>query len=122
MIITQDLVDTTRKLLNESIPQSGTEADTRFTDAMIEAVLLTSDTINQALYFLWTQKVGLVQSGGEIKQISADGDTITKYTKMDYVKMCMETAQGYKNAWDKEKTATGSFAAISIRRRCPSVW
>lgn len=121
MTITQGLVDEARKYLNEEIPEMGTVSETLFTDIMIIEVLSTSDTINQALYLLWTKKAGLVQKGSEVKQINAGGESVQKYTKMDYVKMCLETAKGYKELWDEEKDSGNSFS-IALMKRRPRIW
>lgn len=120
MTITQGLIDSTRKLLNETIPEMGTEGDTHFTDMMLVEVLSRSDSLNQALYLLWTQKAGLVQNGGEVKSITAGGETVQKYTKGEYVDMCLKTAKGYKDAWDKE--GGSSFSIATMKKKEESLW
>jgi len=121
MTVTQGLIDSIRKRLNEQIPQTGTEGDTHFTDIMLTATLSACDSENQALYLLWTQKSGMVQGdGGNVKQINAGGESATMYTKMDYVSMCLDTAKGYKAAWDAERSK--GYSAMSLNRRENSLW
>ena len=115
MIITEALIQRIRTLLNETIPDGGSEADTHFSTIDLTITLQTAESENHALYLLWTQKAGIIQKdGGDIKSISAGGETIEKYTAADYVCLCLKTAQGYKEAWDAErKNASASFLIFS---------
>ncbi len=121
MTVTQGVIDTVRKLLNESIPAGGTEADTHFTNAMLTEVISAASTQNHALFLLWTQKAGMVQAGDEVKQINAGGESTVLYTKMEYVAMCKDTAKLYKDAWDAESKNTNSYSMMQVRRGC-SQW
>ena len=114
MTVTSELITSIRQRLCEVIPSEGSEADTHFTDALITAVLQSCYSQNQALYFLWTQKAGMVQGdGGTVKQITAGGENVVMYTKMEYVAMCKDSAGLYKTAWENE----GSCAMLTKRRR-----
>lgn len=116
MVVTQGLIDTIRRLLNESIPETGTESNTHFTNMMLTEILSACQSNNQALFLLWTQKAGLVQAdGGNVKQINAGGESTTMYTKMDNADMCLTTAKGYKIAWDAETSSGNYFSAITMR-------
>lgn len=104
MTITAELIKRIRKLLNEEIPQDGTEADTHFSDVDISMTIGNSESENHTLYILWTQKAGLIQKDMDgIKSINAGGESIEKYTAADYAALCLKTAQGYKEAWEAEK-------------------
>ena len=122
MTVTQGVIDTIRKLLNESIPAGGTEANTRFTNGMLTEVISGASTQNHALFLLWTQKAGMMLEGDEVKQINAGGESTVMYTKMEYVAMCKEAAKLYKDAWDSEKKESSSFSMASLRERGCSQW
>lgn len=122
MTVTQGVIDTIRKLLNESIPAGGTEADTHFTNAMLTEVISSATTQNHALYLLWIQKAGMVQAGDDVKQIRAGGEETVLYTKMEYVSMCKEAAALYKDAWVNESKTSSSCSMMSFRQRDCSVW
>lgn len=113
MIITEELIQRIRTLLNETIPDGGSEADTHFSTIDLTITLQTAESENHALYLLWTQKAGIIQKdGGDIKSISAGGESIEKYTAADYVCLCLKTAQGYKEAWEAERRNSGASFLI----------
>ena len=113
MIITEELIQRIRTLLNETIPDGGSEADTHFSTLD----LTISESENHALYLLWTQKAGIIQrDAGEIKSISAGGESVEKYTAADYVNLCLKTAQGYKEAWEAERKNAGASFLICCKK------
>ena len=117
MIITEELIQRIRTLLNETIPDGGSEADTHFSTIDLTIALQTAESENHALYLLWTQKAGIIQKdGGDIKSISAGGETIEKYTAADYVGLCLKTAQGYKEAWEAERAQAASSFLICPKK------
>ena len=70
MVITEELVLRTRILLNEP-------DDTQFRDIDLITVLTTSESLNHALFLLWTQKASFAQKNmSDIKRISAGGESI----------------------------------------------
>ena len=113
MIITEALIQRIRTLLNETIPDGGSEADTHFSTLDVTITLQRAESENHALYLLWTQKAGIIQKdAGEIKSMSAGGESIEKYTAADYVALCLKTAQGYKEAWEAERAQAASLFLI----------
>lgn len=113
MIITEATIKRIRNLLNEEIPENGTDKDTNFSDIDLTITIQGSESENHALYLLWTQKAGIIQkTAGDIKSIHAGGESIEKYTAADYVSLCLKTAQSYKEAWEaenKQKNASSFF-------------
>lgn len=113
MIITEATIKRIRNLLNEEIPESGTDKDTNFSDIDLTITIQGAESENHALYLLWTQKAGIIQkAAGDVKSIHAGGESIEKYTAADYVSLCLKTAQGYKEAWEaenKQKNASSFF-------------
>ena len=124
MIITEALIQRIRTLLNETIPDGGSEADTHFSTLDVTITLQRAESENHALYLLWTQKAGIIQKdAGEIKSMSAGGESIEKYTAADYVALCLKTAQGYKEAWEAErKKASASVLIFSKKDDEAALW
>ena len=117
MIITEELIQRIRMLLNEVIPEGGSEKDTHFSTLDLTITLQVSESENHALYLLWTQKAGIIQRDArDIKSISAGGESIEKYTAADYVNLCLKTAQGYKEAWEAERAQAASSFLICPRK------
>ncbi len=104
MTFNEELIKKIRTLLDEEIPQGGTEKDTNFSDIDIAAELQNATSENHALYILWTKKAGFAQKNvGTIKRIQAGGESIEKYTAKDFIELCLTTAKGYKDLWEAEK-------------------
>lgn len=124
MIITEALIQRIRMLLNEVIPEGGSEKDTHFSTLDVTITLQRAESENHALYLLWTQKAGIIQKdGGDIKSMSAGGESIEKYTAADYVALCLKTAQGYKEAWEAERAqAASSFLICSKKDDEAALW
>ena len=124
MIITEALIQRIRVLLNEAIPEGGSEADTHFSTIDLTITLQSAESENHALYLLWTHKAGIIQKdAGEIKSISAGGESVEKYTAGDYVNLCLKTAQGYKEAWEAEKKqAASSFLIYDKKSEEDALW
>ena len=124
MIITEALIQRIRMLLNEVIPDGGSEKDTHFSTLDVTITLQRAESENHALYLLWTQKAGIIQrDAGEIKSMSAGGESIEKYTAADYVALCLKTAQGYKEAWEAERAqAASSFLICSKKDDEAALW
>nr|DAQ86381.1 MAG TPA: hypothetical protein [Caudoviricetes sp.] len=124
MIITEALIQRIRMLLNEVIPEGGSEKDTHFSTLDVTITLQRAESENHALYLLWTQKAGIIQrDAGEIKSMSAGGESIEKYTAADYVALCLKTAQGYKEAWEAErKKASTSVLIFSKKDDEAALW
>ena len=122
MNITAELLTRIRLLLNEAIPENGTDKDTHFSDVDLAITVQSAESENHALYLLWTQKAGVIQSkGGEIKAIQAGGERLEKYTTADYVSLCLKTAQGYKEAWEAEKKS-GDVSFLVYGQKEGGLW
>ena len=68
MIPTTELRAKLRKLLDERIPEGGSDTDTRFSDADIDELLIDATNIYEAAAAGWTIKAGMFQRElGEIE-------------------------------------------------------
>lgn len=113
MIITEALIKRIRGLLNEAVPEGGTDKDTHFSDMDLSITIQNAESENHALYLLWTQKAGLIQAdAGDIKSIRAGGESVEKYTAADYAALCLKTAQGFKEVWEAEKKEKSSASFL----------
>lgn len=93
-----------RKLIDEQVPAGGTEADTRFTDADLDELLLEASSIFGAASMGWTMKAGMLQRemgdverftvGQESEQLVSLKDRLDYALKMAEKYAAMEKAQG----------------------------
>lgn len=60
MTPTEELKQEFRELVDEPIPEGGTEKDTRFTDAQINRLLSRAKNIYSAVSEGWTMKAGML--------------------------------------------------------------
>lgn len=117
MIVTEECIKRIRELLNEGVPEGGTDADTLFSDLNLTITVQSAESENHALYLLWTQKAGRIQvKAGDIKSIHAGGENIERYTAADYVNLCLKTADGYRKAWEDEKKTEKSGSFLLLRK------
>ncbi len=83
MTPTIELRNELRELLNEVIPDGGTESDTRFTDAQLDRILTSARNIYAAASEGWIRKAAMFQTK-EIQSysIGQESYTFTKSTEM----------------------------------------
>jgi len=75
-----------------------------FTDEEIARVVESVDSINHALYILYTQKAGkVVNSNTAIKSITAGAETIEKLHALELQKAALTMAEYYKKLWQEEE-------------------
>ena len=125
MTITEDGIKRIRELLNEVVPDGGSDTDTLFSDLSLTITVQAAESENHALYLLWTQKAGRIQvKAGDIKSIHAGGESIERYTAADYVNLCLKTADGYRKAWEDEKKTekSGSFLLLRKQEHGGDLW
>jgi hypothetical protein len=96
MLPTPQLRTELRELVEEVIAPGQADTDTRFTDAVIDAILTASDHINQAAATAWQRKAAkaLDERGG--LQEARSGDEALKFvTQKDFREHCMAMAEIY---------------------------
>ncbi len=82
-----------RELLDETIPTGGTESDTRFTTARIDALLTAADDLNEAAYNGWTLKAAKAMSERGGLESSASGTEKLIFVALkDYRDHCLQMA------------------------------
>lgn len=96
MTPTPELRTRLRKLLDEQIPVSGTEADTRFTDADLDELLTEAVNLYGAAAAGWTMKAGMYQREMEDLEGYSLGDRQEKLTSLrDRQAYALAMAQQY---------------------------
>jgi hypothetical protein len=99
-----------RKYIDEKIPATGTDADTKFLDSEIDSTLEAVESVYAAAAELWIQKAGLYQS--EMQDVVSLGLGDVKETRtslrerQDYAFLM---AQKYTELARSRSTKVGSF-------------
>lgn len=96
MIPTDELKGALRKRLGEAIPDGGTDADTRFSDAEIEEYLIMSSCLYEACALGWMVKAGMYQSETDCLEDYTIGNRREKYTSLkDYQDYALKMSEQY---------------------------
>ncbi len=86
-----------RELLDEVIPSGGTDADTRFTAAQVDAMLAVAHNVDAAAATGWTRKAGMLQRElGRIKSSSTGQERYDFETLKDNLSYALTMAQTYR--------------------------
>lgn len=86
-----------RELLDEEIPAGGTAADTRFSDAQLDALLAAASTLEHAAALGWERKaLRAMSERGGIEQSQAGAERITFVALREYRDHCLAMAELYR--------------------------
>lgn len=97
MTPTPELRTELRELIDEVIPPGGTEADTRFTDAQIDALLVAATDINEAAANGWTRKAAKAMSErGGLQESQAGNERLKFVTLESYRDHCLQMAEMFR--------------------------
>ena len=112
MTVTDDFVNEIRSLLADNVDEDG--ENSLFSDKWIADVAGKADSLNHALYILYTQKAGkVITEEGRIKAIKAGNEVVEKLSCIEMSKACLEMAENYRKMWLEEKrTRTSSSQFI----------
>jgi hypothetical protein len=103
MTATAELIAQARKLSGEVIPQGGTEADTRFTNAEVTAYITAAVNLSGAVADLWEAKAGFFQAEiGSYKAVGAGNEQVTWYTPKEQMDICLKMAESYREKSNRE--------------------
>jgi len=76
MTPTTELREELRELLDEVVPEGGTESDTRFTDAQLDKLLTVANNIYSVAAEGWVRKAAMLQRElGQIEQYSVGDES-----------------------------------------------
>jgi len=105
-----------RKLINETIPANGTEANTQFLDSEIDDLLLESVNIYGAAAAGWTIKAGLLQ--GKIEKYTIGQEQYTLTSIKDEYEHAITMAEQYKTVVQSSGSGT---TGMMIKIKPPKV-
>ena len=105
-----------RKLLDERIPEDGSEADTRFSDADIDELLMGTTNIYEAAAAGWTLKAGMFQRElGQIESYAVGQERYDMRKLQDMVNYALKMAETYSCM------ATSGMGSVILRIQPPEV-
>lgn len=90
-----------RRLLDEVIPDQGTDKDTRFLDSEIDDLLEESRSIYEAAALGWTEKAGMFQREMAGLEQTSTGQESYRYTSLrDRLAYALKMAETYSALGD----------------------
>lgn len=97
MIPTPELRAELRELIDEVIPAGGTEADTRFTDAQLDAILTKANTIEEAAAEAWERKgLRAMSERGGLEESQAGSERLKFVSIEAYRDHCFQMAAYFR--------------------------
>jgi hypothetical protein len=113
---TPELRTKLRKLLDERIPDGGSEADTRFTDADIDELLIDATNIYEAAAAGWTIKAGIFQRElGQIESYAVGQERYDMRKLQDMVNYALKMAETYS------RMAVSRMGSVILKFKPPEV-
>ena len=105
-----------RELLDEVIPEGGTESDTRFTDAQLDRLLGKSRNIYAAAAEGWTRKAAMFQREmGQIKSYSVGQERYDMADLTSLLEYALKMAETYS------RMAASSMGSMILKFKPPEV-
>ena len=106
MTPTPELRTKLRKLLDERIPEGGSDADTRFSDADMDELLIEAADIYEAAAAGWTLKAGMFQRElGQIESYSVGQERYDMRKLQDMVNYALKMAETYNRIVASRKSS-----------------
>ena len=116
MTPTTELRAKLRKLLDERIPVSGSDADIRFLDADIDELLIDATNIYEAAAAGWTLKAGMFQRElGQIESYSVGQERYDMRKLQDMVNYALRMAETYS------RMAASHMGGVILKFKPPEV-
>lgn len=119
MLPTPETITKLRKMLNEVIPASGTEADTNFTDSELSDLLAPADNIYVAASLGWTLKAGFLKERIEKYQVGQENYTETSLK--DALDFSLKMAAQYTALAENSKITGQPQSGIILKVKPPEV-
>ncbi len=111
-----ELREELRELLDEVIPEGGTESDTRFTDAQLDRILAKTRNIYAAAAEGWTRKAAMVQREiGQIKSYSVGQEKYDMADLPSLLEYALKMAETYS------RMAASSMGSMILKFKPPEV-
>lgn len=98
MTSTAELREELRELLDEAIPDGGTESNTRFKDTQIDKLLTAARNIEDAAYRGWLRKASMYQREiGQVQSYNAGQERYDMVKLKDAQEYAFRMAEQFKN-------------------------
>lgn len=105
-----------RKLLDERIPEGGSDSDTRFSDADIDELLSEAANIYEAAAAGWTLKATMFQrEAGQIRSYSVGQERYEMSNPKDLMEYALKMAETYS------RMAASSIGSVILKFKPPEV-
>lgn len=105
-----------RELLDEVIPEGGTESDTRFTDAQLDRLLSRANNIYAAAAEGWTRKAAMLQRElGQVESYSVGQERYDMRKLKDALDYALKMAETYS------RMAASSMGSMILKIEPPEV-
>ena len=116
MTPTTELRAKLRKLLDERIPNGGSDADTRFSDAEVDELLSEATNIYSAAAIGWTRKAAMFQrEAGQIQSYSVGQERYETSNPKDLMEYALKMAEIYR------RMAASSIGSVILKFKPPEV-
>lgn len=116
MTPTAELREELRELLDEVIPEGGTESDTRFTDAQLDRILAKTRNIYAAAAEGWTRKAAMFQREmGQIKSYSVGQERYDMADLTSLLEYALKMAETYS------RMAASRMGSMILKFKPPEV-
>jgi len=116
MTPTTELRAKLRKLLDERIPEGGSDTDTRFSDADIDELLIDATNIYEAAAAGWTLKATMFQrEAGQIQSYSVGQERYEMSNPKDLMEYALKMAETYS------RMAASSIGSVILKFKPPEV-
>lgn len=116
MIPTAELREELRELLDEVVPEGGTESDTRFTNEQLDRLLSKANNIYTAAAEGWTRKAAMFQRElGQVESYSVGQERYDIAKAKDMLEYALKMAETYS------RMATSSMGSVILKFKPPEV-
>lgn len=116
MIPTPELRAKLRKLLDERIPEGGSDTDTRFSDTDLDELLVEATNIYEAAATGWTMKAAMFQRElGQIESYSVGQERYDMRKLQDMVDYALKMAEAYS------RMVTSRMGSVILKFKPPEV-
>ena len=113
---TDELVKELRELIDEVIPEGGTEKDTRFSDDQLKKILSESRNIYATAAIGWTRKAAMFQREmGQIKSYSVGQERYEMSNLKDLMEYALKMAETYS------RMAASRIGSVILKFKPPEV-
>lgn len=117
---TRALRDRLRKMVNDMIPEGGTDSDATFSDGELDDFIRESSNIYYVASELWTLKAGMLQ--GDIESYSAGNEKYDLTKLKDKLSFYLSMSERYRTqAKELDEDSDESQTSVMLKFSTPDV-